>query len=250
MASIFGRTSAIFTVINAVIVRPLPFEDPARLVSIEGLPDFDTVLEWRAESRTLDQAAGVSGLFDFTLSGPSGGERVVFHRIGLDTLSLLGVEPILGRWFGSDEVIVGDTAESVVISYGFWQSHFAGDPDVIGQTIPGWNAGWGDAIIGVMPPDFWIFPQAADVDAWYAIDLARSPGERPFMFGRIRDGVSIGQAQAELDTIARRRVEAGLTNFEPETPPGRFGSSRYRRRFRRVTHRRCCCCSALWGSSS
>ncbi len=211
-----GATSAIFTVINAVIVRPLPFEDPAQLVSIEGIPDFDTVLEWRAESRTLDRAAGVSGLFDFTLSGSSGGERVVFHRIGLDTLSLLGVEPILGRWFGPDEVIVGDTADSVVIGYGFWQSHFAGDPDVIGKTIPGWNAGWGETIIGVMPPDFWIFPQAVDVDAWYAIDFARSPGERPFMFGRIRDGVSIGQAQAELDTIARRRVEAGLTDFEPD----------------------------------
>ena len=132
-------------------------------------------------------------------------ERGRFNGFELQTLRLLGTEPILGRWFDSDEPLTGDTAATIVISYAFWQRHFGGDPDVIGQELPGWQRDWGAVVIGVMPPGFWTVPESAGADAWYAFDNSvRDPTMRKVLLGRLKPGVNLEEAQAELDTIFRR----------------------------------------------
>ncbi|HEU4618323.1 MAG TPA: ABC transporter permease [Gammaproteobacteria bacterium] len=215
-----GATSAIFTVLNSVVLRPLPFPNPEQLVWVMEVnqrdgrmrpPAIDVHQAWREQSRTLTQVGGgITGGVDMSVSGPTGATRISLGGISLDTLSVLGVKPIVGRWFRLDEPTVeGDTAESLVISYRLWQQYFGGDPDVVGKTIPGWDAAWGRTIIGVMPSDFWVHPSMADVDGWFAFNVARIPGARVQTLARLKPGVSYAEAEAELGTIAQR-VEASL----------------------------------------
>ena len=202
-----GATSAIFSILNASVLGPLPFRDPERLVWIEladeqgrtrGVP-VPAVESWRRESRTLDHVShALMGQVQFTLQFPGGAERVRFEQVDFHTFPLFGVEPILGRWFRPDEVIVqGNTAQTVVISYGMWQRLFGGDPDVIGKSLPGWTAGWGEIVIGVMPRGFYTHPSRLNTDAWYVI--ANNPGAT---IGRLAEGVTMEQAQTELNAMA------------------------------------------------
>jgi hypothetical protein len=146
-----GATSAIFSVLNASVLAPLPFRDPERLVWIQsingegrtrGIP-VDTTDIWRKDSKTLRGVAqALMGQANFTVTGPGGAERVVLEQVDFYTLSLLGVEPVLGRWFEPDEVIVQEnTSQTIVISYGMWQRVFGGDPHVVGKKLPGFTAG-------------------------------------------------------------------------------------------------------------
>lgn len=218
-----GATSAIFSVLDAVVLKPLPFPDPDRLVWIQETNRVDgrsrspsalTTRTWSEESTAIRGADAVGGILEVSLPSPAGAERVALMDVGLNTLSSIGVQPVLGRWFMPDEAVVeGDTAESLVISYGLWQRYFGGDPDVIGRSLPGWEANWGRIIIGVMPPGFWIHPSMADVDGWYAFDYSRIPGARTNAVGRLEPGVTFGEAEAELTAISRRieAAEAGTT---------------------------------------
>ncbi len=210
-----GATSAIFSVLDTAVLRPLPFPHPEQLVWVQEVnqqdgrirtPVSEVLNAWREQSRTVSGvAAGIVGSLEVSVTGPAGAARIGLGGIGVNTLSVLGVKPILGRWFRPDEVTVeGGTAESLVISYGLWQRYFGGDPNVLGKTIPGWDAAWGRTIIGVTPPGFWLDPSMADVDGWYAFNYARMPGARPSVVARLKPGVSYAKAQAELDTIARR----------------------------------------------
>jgi putative ABC transport system permease protein len=203
-----GATSAIFTVLNSVVFAPLPFRDPEQLVWIasvngEGRPraiPLDTTEAWRKETKTLTSVAYVlMGQANFTVTGPAGAERVLLEQVDFYTLDLLGVRPILGRWFQPDDVIVqGNTSQGLLISYGTWQRIFGGDPNVVGKKVPGFTAGWGDVVIGVMPRGFYTHPSRSDSDGWYVI--AALPGRT---LGRLAPGVAPEQAQAELDGIAR-----------------------------------------------
>jgi len=214
-----GATSAIFSVLHSIVLKPLPFPHPEQLVSVLEVnrldgrtrpPTIEVHRAWREQSRTLTRVGvGITGGVDMSVTGPAGATRISLGGIALNTLSVLGVEPILGRWFGPDEATVeGDTAESLVISYGLWQSHFGGDPDVIGKTVPGWDAAWGRTVIGVMPPDFWVHPSMADVDGWFAFNVGRFPGARGQTFARLAPGVDYAQAEAELTTIDSRVMES------------------------------------------
>src|SRR5262245_58864575 len=188
-----GATSAIFSVLYATVLAPLPFPDPKRLVSIrevnsQGRPraiSFETLDAWRRQSRTLDKVAnGLMGQVSFTVTGPGGAERIALEQVDYQTLEVLGTKPLLGRWFQPDEVLVqGNTAQTIVISYGMWQRIFGGDPQVIGKKLPGWSAGWGETVIGVMPKGFYTTPQSANTDAWYVI--AKNPG---LAIGRLKAG--------------------------------------------------------------
>ncbi len=223
-----GATSAIFTVLDTVVLRPLPFPDPDRLVWIQEVnqqdgrirpPPVEAHEAWRTQSETLTSvAAGITGGIQVSVSGPAGATRIFLGGIALNTLSVLGVEPVVGRWYRADEATVeGDTAESLVISYSLWQSYFGGDPDVVGKTVPGWDAAWGRTIIGVMPPDFWVHPAMAEAQGWFAFDVARIPGARAQTVARLAAGVDYEQARAELDTIARRVAESLPGDQDPET---------------------------------
>jgi len=213
-----GATSAIFSVLHSIVLRPLPFPNPEQLVWVEEVnqrdahvrrPTVEVHEAWREQSRTLTSVgAGITGGVDMSVLGPGGATRISLGGIALDTLSVLGVRPVVGRWFERDEPTVeGDTAATLVISYGLWQSYFGGNPDVVGKTIPGWDAAWGRTVIGVMPPDFWVHPSMAGVKGWFAFNVARIPGARPQTVARLAPGVDYAQAEAELTTIARR-IEA------------------------------------------
>jgi putative ABC transport system permease protein len=215
-----GATTAIFSVLHSIVLRPLPFPDPERLVWVEEVnqrnartrpPTIEIHNAWREQSRTLtDVAAGITGGVDVSVLGPGGATRISLGGIALDTLSVLGVRPVVGRWFNRDEATVeGDTAATLVISYGLWQSYFGGDPNVVGKTIPGWDAAWGRTVIGVMPPDFWVHPSMAGVKGWFAFNVARIPGARPQTVARLAPGVGYAEAEAELTTIAKRIEAAG-----------------------------------------
>ena len=216
-----GATSAIFSVLNAVILAPLPFRDPGRLVWIgrlnaEGEPRLiraDLMDAWRRESRTLDGVAYAGmGQVNFTITGPGGAERILLEQVDVHTLRLLGVEPALGRVFHPDDTIVqGNSSQAMVISYGLWQRLFGGDPDVIGKKLPGWTAGWGDVIAGVMPRGFYTHPERANIDAWYVLTGNAGP-----TLARLRPGVTVEQAETEIDTFARSFLTQAGETVEPK----------------------------------
>jgi putative ABC transport system permease protein len=215
-----GATSAIFSVLHSIVLRPLPFPNPEQLVSVEEVnqrdgrtrpPTIEIHEAWRGRSQTLlDVGVGITGGVDVSVTGPAGAERISLGGIALDTLSVLGVRPIVGRWFERDEVTVeGDTAATLVISEELWQTYFNRDPDVVGKTVPGWDAAWGRTIIGVMPADFWVDPSMADVKGWFAFNVGRFPGARAPTLARLKPGVDFRQAEAELTTIASTIEAAG-----------------------------------------
>jgi putative ABC transport system permease protein len=212
-----GATSAIFSVMNAAMLRPLPFPDPDRVVFVQETnsdigaqrpPSAATMFAWKADSETIEDVAGVAGITQFTLAG----QRVDYGTVDIDTLKLLGVTPYLGRWYEPDDVIVGETDQGIVISYGLWQTAFGGDPDIVGQFVPDWGADWGEVVIGVMPPGFWVAPFMADVDGWYAIDSRHLPpvARRPTL-ARLAPGLTLEQAEDELTALMR-----GVNENEPD----------------------------------
>jgi putative ABC transport system permease protein len=209
-----GSTSAIFSVLYATVLAPLPFPDAERLVWIEEIDregrqrpiPTGTLDIWRRQSRTLERVAnGLMGQVNFTVTGPAGAERVVLEQVDFETLEVLGTHPLLGRWFQPDEVLVqGNTARTIVISYGLWQRVFGGSPDAVGKRLPGWSAGWGEIVIGVMPRGFYTAPDRSSTDAWYVI--ANNPGPT---IGRLKSGIRIEEAQAELATLRDQETAAG-----------------------------------------
>src|SRR5687768_1366794 len=136
-----GANSAIFSVVNAVLLRPLPYPQSEQLVRVFGKqPQLDLApsspanfLEWRTENEVFTRMATWVGQ-GFNLTGTNNPERVIGARVSFDLFRLLGVQPVLGRDFAAEED--GDGGERVVIlSYDFWQRRFAGDPSAIGRTI-------------------------------------------------------------------------------------------------------------------
>ena len=233
-----GATSTIFSVLNAAVLRPLPFEEPDRLVAIRA---FDPVsgrgrnttismfLAWREQSQTLEQIAlGMLGLgLTVPVSAGGGPERVQRQQVGAHLFSLLGVEPVLGRWFVAEDFPGrGSSSRTVIISFGLWQQLFGGDPAALGQVLTQ-ATGQTYTIVGVMPPGFRVLPQSGTTahHAWVGQEANYSPpdrraslGGRAPMVGRLKRGVSVEQAQAELQTISRGlALDAGTAATE-DTP--------------------------------
>ena len=215
-----GATSTIFSVLNAAVLRPLPFREPDRLVFIqefdpeggrEGRPRALTFLAWKEKNQTFEQMA--------LGEGTSGGARVVsatgeterFPRrnVGADIFRLLGVQAILGRTFAAEDFAESFRSSTVVISFGVWQQLFGGDPAALGQELTLGNGT--TTIVGVMPPGFWIRPQTGNrAWVWVGNDLTQASlrelqneGRYSQVLGRLKSGVSVEQAQADLQTISR-----------------------------------------------
>jgi len=214
-----GATTAIFSVLYATVLAPLPFADSERLVWIEQRNGEgrmrslgkNRIEDWKRNSRALDGAAyGLLGFVPFTVSGPNGAERVWLEQVDYQTLNVLGIKPLLGRWFEPDEVIVqGDTSRAIIISYGLWQRAFGGDPNVLGKKMPGWTAGWGDTVVGVMPKGFYLHPQRANADGWY-VTTSTTGGA----IGRLKPGVTAEQAQGELAGLGQENAPNSGTNVQ------------------------------------
>ncbi len=156
-----GANSAIFSVVHSVLLRPLPFAEPDRLVRIYGrypefgrtdtsLPDFQ---DWRAQSHAFEQMAARYNA-GFVLTGEGEPERVTADRVTANFLSTLGVHPLLGRGFLPVEEQVGGDDRVVILDYGYWQRRFAGDRGIIGRQIQ--LSGRPYTVVGVTPKDFMI----------------------------------------------------------------------------------------------
>jgi putative ABC transport system permease protein len=207
-----GANTAIFTVVNAVLLRPLPFHDPDRLVMIAErsgtIPTLTTswlnYQDWRAQSRSYDAFGAVRSL-TMTLTGGSEPERVPAKMVTASLLAALGTPPALGRTLTEIDDRPGAPGV-VVLSDALWRRRFGGAADVIGRSITLDDQPF--TIVGVMPPRFRILAHAdlfAPMGPWAATlpdDRGWHPGLWPI--ARLKPGVPLAQAQAELNVITSR----------------------------------------------
>src|SRR5207244_6300028 len=205
-----GANTAIFSVVNALLLKPLPFPDPDRIVALwEKVPSrgvernevtVANYLDWRAQNRTFEQL-GIYRWWSTNLTGADSPERVQGFQVTTNFLDIVGVKPVMGRGFSAEESEPGKDAV-VLLTYSLWQRRFGADPNIVNRTIS--TNGITRTVIGVMPPDF-NYPKGAEIYAPLAItpELARSRGNHAYLgIGRLRPGVSIQGAQAEMDHIA------------------------------------------------
>jgi len=206
-----GANTAIFSVVNAVLLRPLPFKNSAQLVLMRetykqvgnvsvSYPDF---LDWREQSHSFAAMAVINNV-GFNLSGVAQPENIGGYAVSPNFLALLGVRPVLGRDLLPSEEKPG-TAPVLLLSYQLWQSHLGGDPGVIGRSIT--LDGRSFSIVGILPPTF-RFLDRTDVlvpIGVFAADFT-DRGERGDMdvVGRLSSGVALSQAAVEMETIAAR----------------------------------------------
>jgi putative ABC transport system permease protein len=211
VALAIGANTAIFSVVNAVMVRPLPFERPDRLVWIAekndklNLTQFSAsvlnYLSWKERSRAVD-AIGAFGFASFNLTGQGDPERFTGGTITPSLFSMLGIKPILGRSFVDAEERP-DSAKVAMISEGLWKRRFGGDPSVVGRNLT--LNGVETTIVGIAPPSLSLLPSG---DFW--IPLTIDPGREIRLnhvilaVGRLRTGASLEQAQAEMNVVANQ----------------------------------------------
>ena len=204
-----GASTAIFSVVDAVLLRPLPYPNPQQIVTVneqEGgghraHPTDPNFLDFRAQNHTLSALAMFASIPE-SVSGGSEPMRVNVGLVSQDFFKALGVEPLRGRTFTPEE-LVEHGAPAIIVSYGYWQRYLGGAED-LSQVRLTMN-GTVYPVIGVMPQGF-DFPHG--VSAWvawerYGWGTSRTAHDGEGI-GRVRDGVTIEQARADLDTIARR----------------------------------------------
>jgi predicted permease len=208
-----GANTAIFSVVNTVLLRPLPYKNPERLVMVweenskQGFPR-DTpaaanYIDWRDQNHVFEAMAAMTEI-SFNLTGAGEPERIDGQRVSASLFRLLGVDPQLGRAFLPEEDQQGAN-QVVILSHGLWQRRFGSDPAIIGRTIN--LDGQSFTVVGVMPRNFQ-FPSRTD-QLWVPIAFsAKEAGERGNHYleviARMKPGVSLQQAQAEMTTIATR----------------------------------------------
>jgi predicted permease len=209
-----GATTVVFSVVNAVLLRPLPFPEPERLVYIsERTPEgqrFSTsdanFLDFRQQQRNLTDLAAIAFPFrQFSMIGA--GEPIRFQGIACtgSMFKVLGVRPLLGRTFLPEEDRPGSDSRVMVMSEGLWKRSFGSDPDVVGRTIALNDGSW--TVVGIMPVSF-EFLGSSDVWIPYPPDPEFERGDRRLeMVGRLAPGITLDQAQADMSGIARRLGE-------------------------------------------
>ena len=212
-----GANTAIFSLVNAVLLRPLPFAEPDRLVWMWGnirsggnrasVSPLD-FLDYRKQNTTFEEfAAAFSVPLALNLTGSGEPERLTAAGVTGNYFQALGVKPALGRTFRLENESPGRD-QVAVLSYGLWQKRFGGDPAIVNKTVT--LDGKACEILGVMPKDF-NFPQAAEL--WFPLNFDISPGmkQRKAHFlrpiGKLKAGVTLAQAQADTDAVARRLEE-------------------------------------------
>ncbi len=209
-----GASTAIFSVVNTVMLQPLPFADAGRLVRVwesnveRGWPTFATshpnFLDWRSQARTFESLAALTSA-GFTWSARGEAEIVLGLRVTATFLPTLKVAPVLGRNFLEEEDRPGGNTRVVLISDGFWRRAFGADPAAVGRTIT-LNA-QPHTIIGVLPASF-RWGDDTDMLAPLAPDPARNRADhRLDVIGRVARSASIDEARTELDTLAARLAQ-------------------------------------------
>ena len=210
-----GANTAIFSVVNSVLLRPLAYREPERLVvinhdypklSLKATVSAIGYTHYRDNAKSFESVVAMTG-GGFNLTGGGDPEQVNGSRITHNFFSALGAEARLGRVFLPEEDQPGRN-KVVVLSHGFWQRRFGGDPGIVNKNITLNDESY--TVVGVMPPSFQFGRETGQVvDLWTPIAFTPQQlsynnltNEFLFVFARLKPGVTIGQAQAELDTIA------------------------------------------------
>lgn len=204
MALGIGANSVVYSLVESVLLEPLPYRDPERVVLVrDGRADGGVqplrgrdLARWREDALFIDLAPYGEPVVQ---AGETGGIRIVF--VGSDVFELLGVRPLIGVGLETQDA----DQSRAMLSYGYWQGQFAGDPTVIGQSVT--IFGLPSVIAGVMPRGFF-FPDTR-VDLWvsapWSIDVLYQRDQPTYWaVGRLRPGVTLGQAQADIDAISQR----------------------------------------------
>jgi putative ABC transport system permease protein len=206
-----GANTAIFSVVNAVLLRPLPYPESERLVWLcehgpnfpEGSISYPNFTDWLAQQNVFEHL-GVFNSTSYSLAGGGEPVRLDVSRVSSGTLAALRVNPILGRIFSPDDDKQGATA-TVLLSHALWQNRFGGDLRILDRSIS--LDGRPFTVIGVMPADF-AFPNRADV--WVPAALSAQAwqfrGNHPGLYGvaRLKPGVTLERARAEMHAIGVR----------------------------------------------
>ena len=214
-----GANTAIFSIVNAVLLRPLPFDEPDRLVRLFHIPPQSTFpglkrfsvspanfYDWKRDARLFERMA-IYRFRQFALTGGSDAESVVAGAVGTDFFEVVRARPALGRVFLREED-APDRGHVVILSDGFWKSRFGAATDVVGRTLK--LDGEPYTIVGVMPARFSVTSWAASArDLW--VPLAYTDEERAVrenhnaqVIARLKPGITVGQAQSEMTVISTR----------------------------------------------
>jgi len=209
LALAIGTNTAMFSVVNAVLLRPLPYRSPEQLAMLwtedptqnlrEGRSALWDVEQWQRQSQSFADMATFDSV-STVLTGADGVEQIVGASISPNLLPLLGVQPVLGRSFSTEEDV--QRQRLVLISHRFWQARFGGTHDALGATLV--LNGFPSQIVGILPADFKV--ASFDADVWEPHTTrrrVRGP-DTWFVVGRLRPGVTFDQAQTEMSAIARR----------------------------------------------
>ena len=221
-----GANTAVFSVVDASLLKPLPYREPDRLVHLWELrlerqfprseasyPDY---LDFVAATSTLEEIAGYAGGGSMTMTGDGRPERLSGLRVTANFFDVLGVDPALGRLFDPrDEAAGGERL--VVIGHDLWQRRFGADPSVVGRSVV--LGGTPHTIAGVLPKGFH-FARSRDAEIWTPLVPSTDERERRRfrwlnLVGRLAPGATVAQAEAELDAVARR-----LGELYPESNAG------------------------------
>jgi putative ABC transport system permease protein len=220
-----GANTAIFSVVNTVLLRPLPYKDADRLVMVWGYNrarGFTTdqvspldFADWRAQNHHFESTAASADVV-YTLTGVGEPALLIAYSFSADYFHVLGVPPLLGRTFLPEEEQPGRN-NVAVLSYSLWQTRFGGRQDLVGKSISLDGAPY--TVVGIMPPSFQYPPFT---QLWTPLTVVKeAANDRAYRYlrviARLKPGVTIQQAQAEMNTIARRlALEYPKTNKEED----------------------------------
>ena len=210
-----GINSAMFSIINTILLRPLPYSDDHRIQMIweanpqKGLDQFKVshpnLVDWRDQSSSFDQIAAYKTPQAYTLTDRSQPERLLAVPVSANLFQVLGVSTPFGRTFADGEDQPGQS-NVVILSNGLWQRLFNADAGILGRPIT--LDGKGYTVVGVMPSGFEFPPDNKNVDMWVPLTIGAANTERASrqlqVIGRLKDGISEQQTRMELDTISQR----------------------------------------------
>lgn len=215
-----GANSAIFTIVNGILVKPLPYLEPNRLLTLWETSLRDRTLgtvapanfyDWQQQTHSFDKMAAIDPYPDFILNGSGEARRLAGGAVSQEFFSLLGVRMALGRDFLPEEDHPGSN-HVVILSDSTWKQLFGGRSDILGRSIRLNDMEY--TIVGVLPSDFYLVSKASDYqsrnrfDLWTPLALPSPPGAwqrgtHPLcVFARLKPGVSLQQAQADLNHVA------------------------------------------------
>jgi predicted permease len=209
-----GASATVFSVVNALLLRPLPFRDPERLVwiaNVEWSMQVSQYLDLRERNKSFSDLAGSAGygVGDIELTGTGEPERLTSAPVTQNFFTLLGVQPMIGRSFAVEECRGrSDTPPAALLSYGFWQRRFASDRGVVGRKLTLDNKPV--MVVGVLPASFdfaSVFAPGTPVDVfipWPLTDETNGHGNTMQAIGRLRPGATAEGAQAEFTVLAKQ----------------------------------------------